>query len=213
MRSEESFSQSVKYYILKEGVYHAVRSKGSVLKVFKSKKKELARYIKQQKLDFRHAPEEAIVSVVREYERLTDKSTDELIVDRGQLTNELTVHTDTNRLSIVHHPLPTNNTVDLDIRQATLNIVFDAIERQTGCPVYRQPLETDSLVVSIHCEKGDALTALRRVLAGSPFQVSAYGGAFFVLKDNALMTSLPEDFFFREKRKEGKPMRNGLVFP
>ena len=28
-------------------------------------------------------------------------------------------------------------TVDLDFRQVTLNVVFDAIERQTGQPVYR----------------------------------------------------------------------------
>lgn len=44
-------------------------------------------------------------------------------------------------------------TVDLDFRQVTLNVVFDAIERQTGQPVYRQPLETDSMVVSVHSEK------------------------------------------------------------
>ena len=38
-------------------------------------------------------------------------------------------------------------TVDLDFRQVTLNVVFDAIERQTGQPVYRQPLETDSCLL------------------------------------------------------------------
>ncbi|MFS2807934.1 AAA family ATPase [Parabacteroides distasonis] len=72
MQVDESFDQSVKYYIRKEGVYYTVRSKGSVLKVFKSKKKELARYIKRRKLDFRHAPEEAIVAVVRQYEQLNE---------------------------------------------------------------------------------------------------------------------------------------------
>lgn len=69
---EESFDQSVKYYIQKEGAYYPVGSKGSVLKVFKERKKELARYIKQEKLDFRHAREEAIVAVAREYERLNE---------------------------------------------------------------------------------------------------------------------------------------------
>lgn len=91
-------------------------------------------------------------------------------------------------------------TVDLDFRQVTLNVVFDAIERQTGQPVYRQPLETDSMVVSVHSEKEEPLVALRRALEGTPFQVSSYGGAFFVLRDNTLMTSLPENFFLREKR-------------
>lgn len=94
-------------------------------------------------------------------------------------------------------------TVDLDFRQVTLNVVFDAIERQTGQPVYRQPLETDSMVVSVHSEKEEPLVALRRALEGTPFQVSSYGGAFFVLRDNTLMTSLPENFFLREKRREG----------
>lgn len=62
-------------------------------------------------------------------------------------------------------------TVDLDFRQVTLNVVFDAIERQTGQPVYRQPLETDSMVVSVHGEKGRALeVALRRALEGTPFK-------------------------------------------
>ena len=94
-------------------------------------------------------------------------------------------------------------TVDLDFRQVTLNVVFDAIEWQTGQPVYRQPLETDSMVVSVHSEKEEPLVALRRALEGTPFQVSSYGGAFFVLRDNTLMTSLPENFFLREKRREG----------
>ena len=94
-------------------------------------------------------------------------------------------------------------TVDLDFRQVTLNVVFDAIERQTGQPVYRQPLETDSMVVSVHSEKEEPLVALRHALEGTPFQVSSYGGAFFVLRDNTLMTSLPENFFLREKRREG----------
>lgn len=94
-------------------------------------------------------------------------------------------------------------TVDLDFRQVTLNVVFDAIERQTGQPVYRQPLETDSMVVSVHSEKEEPLVALRRALEGTPFQVSSYGGAFFVLRDNTLMTSLPENFFLWEKRREG----------
>ena len=94
-------------------------------------------------------------------------------------------------------------TVDLDFRQVTLNVLFDAIERQTGQPVYRQPLETDSMVVSVHSEKEEPLVALRRALEGTPFQVSSYGGAFFVLRDNTLMTSLPENFFLREKRREG----------
>lgn len=67
---EGQFNKSIKYYILKDGVYHTVKSKGSVLKVFKSHKKELNQYSRQQRLNFRKETEKAIVSIVRQYETL-----------------------------------------------------------------------------------------------------------------------------------------------
>ncbi len=58
-------------------------------------------------------------------------------------------------------------TVDLDFRQVTLNVVFDAIERQTGQPVYRQPRRRTpwSLAYTV---KEEPLVALRRALENSP---------------------------------------------
>lgn len=71
--TEGTFNRSTKYYILKDGVYHTVKSKGSVLNVFKSHKKELNQYSKQQRLNFRKETEKAIVSMVKQFETLNQK--------------------------------------------------------------------------------------------------------------------------------------------
>ncbi|MDR2810632.1 MAG: hypothetical protein LBB84_08800 [Tannerellaceae bacterium] len=63
------FRCSTKYYILKDSVYHAVKSKGSVLKLFPSHRKELSRYIGEHRLNFRRNAEEALVAVVKRYEQ------------------------------------------------------------------------------------------------------------------------------------------------
>ncbi|MDR1357141.1 MAG: hypothetical protein LBJ58_05670 [Tannerellaceae bacterium] len=64
------FRFATRYYVLKDGVYHAVGSKGSVLKVFASHRRELSRFISERRLNFRRNTEEAIVSVVKQYELL-----------------------------------------------------------------------------------------------------------------------------------------------
>jgi len=68
-----SFSKPVKYYIRKGDTYYTVKSKGSVLSVFKSHKKELNQYIQEQRLDFKRSPEDAIIAIVKQYELLTRK--------------------------------------------------------------------------------------------------------------------------------------------
>ncbi len=68
---EVYFEQSSRFYILKEDVYYAVKSKSGVLKVFKTHKKELNRFAKQQQLDFKKETGKSIVALVNEYERLT----------------------------------------------------------------------------------------------------------------------------------------------
>lgn len=72
MAVEFSFIKKRKFYIYKDGIYHTVSSKNSVLKLFDpAKKKELKKYIKQHKLNFKKSPDEAIVSVVKYYEHLS----------------------------------------------------------------------------------------------------------------------------------------------
>lgn len=72
MTLEYSFTKKRKFYIYKDGVYHTVSSKNSVLKLFDpAKKRDLKKYIKQHKLNFKRSPDEAIVSVVNYYEYLS----------------------------------------------------------------------------------------------------------------------------------------------
>lgn len=69
---EYSFTKKRKFYIYKDGVYHTVGSKNSVLKLFDpGKKRDLKKHIKQHKLNFKKSPDEAIVSVVNYYEYLS----------------------------------------------------------------------------------------------------------------------------------------------
>ncbi len=70
LEREFTFDQSTRFYICKDNVYYAVKSKGSVLKVFKSHKKVLNQFAKQHKLNFRKETGKAIVAIVEEYERI-----------------------------------------------------------------------------------------------------------------------------------------------
>ena len=59
------------YYILKDGVYHPVKSKGSVLKIFRSHKKELTQYLKANNIVFFENRELAIARMAEHYDILT----------------------------------------------------------------------------------------------------------------------------------------------
>ena len=64
------FEKKIWRYIYKNGIFHQVRSKKSVLKVFDTNKKELNSYIKQHGLNFRKNPEAAIVALTYYYDEL-----------------------------------------------------------------------------------------------------------------------------------------------
>ncbi|MCJ8164846.1 hypothetical protein MKJ04_08320 [Pontibacter sp. E15-1] len=72
---EGEFRVSDKLYILKDGVYHQVRSKRAVFKVLKDEKKQLQRHAASQKLKFRKEKEQAILSTVSYYNSLSEKQT------------------------------------------------------------------------------------------------------------------------------------------
>ncbi|MBN8820998.1 MULTISPECIES: hypothetical protein [unclassified Spirosoma] len=63
-----------RFFILKDGVYHPVKTKGSVLSVFADKGKELKKFIRANQLKFKDLQrEEAISRVTQQYEELTHK--------------------------------------------------------------------------------------------------------------------------------------------
>lgn len=67
---EYTFQIRERFYVLKDKECHLVSNKGSLLKLFPDKKKELSAYIKQQKLNFRKQREQSIVAIVEYYEHL-----------------------------------------------------------------------------------------------------------------------------------------------
>ncbi|MFT4031814.1 MAG: hypothetical protein QM669_05300 [Siphonobacter sp.] len=62
------YTEKEVYFIFKEGQYHFVRSKKSVLNLFPDKKNELKKYLK--KFDFKHQRDVAIGKLTEYYDRL-----------------------------------------------------------------------------------------------------------------------------------------------
>jgi hypothetical protein len=70
----EFSSRTFRYYLEKDGVYHSVgKRRGKVLRVLGDRRDELRRFIRTHSLDLRRDTENALVEVVKEYERLTDR--------------------------------------------------------------------------------------------------------------------------------------------
>ncbi|MBK5277854.1 MAG: hypothetical protein JJE09_03215 [Bacteroidia bacterium] len=57
--------------ILKNGVYHVVNNKSSVLKIFEDQKSDLKKFISKNKIRYRSNREEAIVKIAEQYDQLT----------------------------------------------------------------------------------------------------------------------------------------------
>ncbi len=68
---EKSFVENDHYYIYKNGTFYQVSGKGSVLNVFKDKKKDLSKYLRQNDIDFKKDPENAMVQLAEYYDKLT----------------------------------------------------------------------------------------------------------------------------------------------
>jgi hypothetical protein len=68
---ETYFSPATDIYVQKDGIYTSVGSQGSLLNVFKDKKKELKQYIKSNKINFRENQEQAMAMVASYYDQLT----------------------------------------------------------------------------------------------------------------------------------------------
>ncbi|MFC6999243.1 hypothetical protein [Rufibacter roseus] len=68
----EKFISKDKFYIGKNKKFYLVNSKSSVLKVFSDKKKELKKFARANKLQFRKAREAAILALVQHYDSLTN---------------------------------------------------------------------------------------------------------------------------------------------
>lgn len=60
-----------KYYLKKDGVYYKAGSSGKFLNVLGDKKKELKKYLKDNNIDYRANPEQAMILLAKHYNSLT----------------------------------------------------------------------------------------------------------------------------------------------
>ena len=67
----QHFVINTNYFLLHDGIYHNIRSKRALLRIFQPQRKELEKYISSNRLRFRADRETFITQTVREYERLT----------------------------------------------------------------------------------------------------------------------------------------------
>jgi hypothetical protein len=70
--SESYFNQYKDYFIKKDNKYVSFSGQGGLLDVLKDKKRDLQRYIRENRIKFRAAPEEAMVKIASYYDHLTN---------------------------------------------------------------------------------------------------------------------------------------------
>lgn len=67
--AQNLFEDKIRYYIVKDGFYHTVKSKKSVMNLLSDRKKELKRMLKQQGIKFGQSRELAITRLLEHYEQ------------------------------------------------------------------------------------------------------------------------------------------------
>lgn len=88
--------------------------------------------------------------------------------------------------------------VSISLQQELIENVFKAIESQTDYRVHSDPVDTDSLRVSVHVVDMDPIEVLVQALQRTPLKVSVFEKSIFILEDKQLVTSLPESFYTKE---------------
>ncbi len=68
---ERHFYGRDRHYIRKGNQFYPVKGKGSVLSVFDDRKRELQRFLREQKIRYKQNPEAAMVQLARRYDALT----------------------------------------------------------------------------------------------------------------------------------------------
>jgi hypothetical protein len=68
--ADNFFEERVKYYIVKNGTYHTVKSKRSVMNLMKDKKREMKRVIREENLKFGNTRETSIAKLLQRYEQI-----------------------------------------------------------------------------------------------------------------------------------------------
>ena len=70
--SQFHYLQRNSYFVKKQKIYFQVSSRKSLFKLFDDKSKEIRRYLRKNKIDFKEQPENAIVQAAQYYDLLTN---------------------------------------------------------------------------------------------------------------------------------------------
>jgi hypothetical protein len=65
------FESSNTYYLLKDGVFHTFKSRGSLLRHLSDRKSELKKFTREQKMSYRPNREESAIRILRYYDEIT----------------------------------------------------------------------------------------------------------------------------------------------
>jgi asparagine N-glycosylation enzyme membrane subunit Stt3 len=66
------FTQTTRYYVVKDGVFYNVKTKSGVLKVLEDRKQELRNLIRKNRIDFRSNKAAALVQISEHYDSLKE---------------------------------------------------------------------------------------------------------------------------------------------
>jgi hypothetical protein len=67
---DRDFYERNRYFLRKNGHFYSVKGKGSVLSVFDDRKRELQKFLREQKIRYKRDPESAMVQLARHYDAL-----------------------------------------------------------------------------------------------------------------------------------------------
>lgn len=108
-------------------------------------------------------------------------------------------------LIICHSPLFSQQNVSIHAEKQPAAEVFRQIATQSGLIIYYNPANVDSLIVTLSCTDTQPIEAMQQILEGSHLQVFPFDNKYlFVLKDQKLITSLPDNFFKSSRIGEEK---------
>lgn len=68
---ETNFKRDDKYYINRNNLWYPISSESDALRVFKDHKKEVTKYLRQNKIRYKKTPEYAIVKMAEYYDQIT----------------------------------------------------------------------------------------------------------------------------------------------
>ena len=103
-------------------------------------------------------------------------------------------------LSVV--PAVAQQRLNITIDKQPITSLFEMIEQQTGSKIYCIPGEVDTLKVTVNAVNREPLLILQDALKETPYTVTKYRDAFFILKDKEIINSLPDNYYITDTNSD-----------